>query len=140
MVTGLTTGCFDLFHYGHLMYLQRCRNLCHQLVVGVDSDEMVRRAKGPNRPIIPENERFDLVNNLSVVSHAFILHDLSELPDIVRRLKIDYVFKHQSFKDIKHVAGVTDTGAELVIVPDIPGLVSTTEIVERILTRYGHKA
>jgi cytidyltransferase-like protein len=108
-VTGLTTGCFDLLHYSHLLYLQRCRSLCDRLIVGVDSDEM-----------------------------AFILRDLSELPVIVRRFEITKVFKHESFWNIENVMGVTGTGADLVIIPDIPGMVSTTDIINRIIERYGN--
>jgi len=136
MVTGFTTGCFDLFHVGHLVYLQRCRALCDRLIVGVDSDKMVRKAKGPQRPIVPEIERFDLINNLSVVHSAFIMRDLSEVPNMVRKYEVTKVFKHQSFWGIKHVVGVEGTGAELVIIPDIPGMVSTSELIKRVLNRY----
>jgi bifunctional ADP-heptose synthase (sugar kinase/adenylyltransferase) len=98
---------------------------------------MVRQAKGPRRPIVPEIERFDLINNLSVVSAAFVLRGLSELSSIVVRFEVRKVFKHESFWDIENVAGVTGTGAELVIVPDIPGMVSTSKLIERIVGRYG---
>jgi cytidyltransferase-like protein len=139
MITGLTTGCFDLLHYSHLLYLQRCRSLCDRLYVGVDSDEMVRKAKGPNRPIIPENERFDLVNNLMVVSGAFVLRDLTELPGLIRKFEIDKVFKHESFWNMDGIVGLEGTNAKLVIVPDIPGMVSTSAVIDRILERYGTK-
>ena len=135
MIVGLTTGCFDLLHYSHLLYLQRCKSLCDTLIVGVDSDTMVRNAKGPLRPIIPENERFDLINNLGVVSKAFILRSLEQLPNIVKRFGITKIFKHESFFYIDNVIGIEGTGAELVIVPDIPNMVSTTQIIDRINKR-----
>lgn len=56
----LTNGCFDLLHLGHVRYLQAAREL-GRLVVGINSDESVRRLKGPERPLVPERERAELV-------------------------------------------------------------------------------
>lgn len=72
-VRGLTSGCFDLCHVGHILYLQRCKLLCDELIVGVDSDELVRKTKGPRRLIISENERLDLVRNLGFVRRSLPL-------------------------------------------------------------------
>lgn len=135
MIVGLTSGCFDLFHHGHLTYLQRCRSQCDRLIVGVDSDEMVRAAKGPLRPIITEAHRFDIVSNQSVVYCAFILRKLEHLSAAVKRYKVNKLFKHESFWNMENVYGL-DAGAELAIVPDIPGMISTTQIIQTILERY----
>lgn len=136
MIVGLTSGCWDLFHYSHLHYLQRCKALCDKLLVGVDSDAMVRRGKGDKRPIIPENERFNLINSLEIVDATFILHQLEDLETISRSFLVDKVFKHEGFRDIDNVIGVDNTRAELFIVPDIEDMVSTTAIIERIVERH----
>lgn len=133
---GFTSGCFDLLHYGHVEYLRRCSRLCDLLIVGVDSDVLVSETKGPQRPIIPEQERLQMVWNLHCVGHAFILHDPKDLVQLVPHLRIRQIYKHQGFTVPAQVYGVGPGLAELVIVPDIPGLVSTTEIIERILARY----
>lgn len=57
----LTSGTFDLFHIGHSRYFERAKEQGDVLVVGVDSDERVRRRKGPRRPIVPEMERLEIV-------------------------------------------------------------------------------
>lgn len=132
MIVGLTSGCFDLVHFGHVDYLGRCRALCDRLIVGVDSDAMVRRAKGPERPIIPELERLEMIRNLAPVDVACLLTDLGDLDRIVRQFRVQKMFKHQGFAHMNDVVGVGPGGAELVIVPDIPGLVSTSEIIRRI--------
>ncbi|MCA9665747.1 MAG: adenylyltransferase/cytidyltransferase family protein [Myxococcales bacterium] len=137
MIVGLTSGCFDLVHYGHVLYLERCRKLCDKLIVGVDDDQMVAQWKGAERPIIPELERLEMINNLACVDSAFLLHELGDLARVVRQFRVDKVFKHQGFAKLDHVVGVDDTDAELVIVPDVPGLVSTSEIISRIRQRYG---
>jgi rfaE bifunctional protein nucleotidyltransferase chain/domain len=57
----LTSGSFDILHEGHSMYLEAARRLGDFLIVGVDSDEKVRRRKGPARPVVPEHERLRMV-------------------------------------------------------------------------------
>ena len=136
VIVGLTSGCFDLVHFGHVVYLERCKALCDKLVVGVDSDAMVAAAKGENRPIIPALERLELVNSLHPVDSAFILEKLGDLSEIARQFRVNRVFKHEGFRDLEHVVGVTDTDAELVIVPDVDGMVSTTAIIDRVRERY----
>lgn len=66
----LTSGTFDLFHIGHAQYLEKAKALGDILIIGVDSDERVKKRKGPTRPIVPENER---VLILSHVRHADVI-------------------------------------------------------------------
>ncbi len=132
MRVGLTSGVWDVLHFGHLRYLESCKALCDTLLVGVDSDEMVRAAKGPERPFVPELERLSLIRAQRCVDAAFLIHRLEDLHAIALQFKVNKVFKHEGFKAIKSVIGVDGTGAELVIVPDVPGLVSTTELVAKI--------
>jgi D-glycero-beta-D-manno-heptose 1-phosphate adenylyltransferase len=57
----LTSGSFDLIHLGHVKYLARAKELADILAVGVDSDDKIRRRKGPDRPMVPERERLELL-------------------------------------------------------------------------------
>jgi len=137
MRVGLTSGVFDLIHYGHLVYLERCKALCDKLIVGVDSDNMVREAKGPLRPLIPELERLQMVQSLAHVDAAFLLNRLEDLDSMVRVFQVDLVFKHEGFRNIHEpIVGVEGTQAELCIVPDVPELRSTSSIIEEILRRH----
>ena len=131
MRIGLTSGCFDLIHYGHVHYLERCKNLCDKLLVGVDCDAMVREAKGADRPVIPELERLEMIQNLAPVDAAFLLPSVDGLEEIVRQFQVTFLFKHRAFLH-GSVVGVGTGLAALVIVPDIPGLRSTSEIIRRI--------
>lgn len=134
MIVGLTSGCFDLIHHGHLVYLQRCRDLCDKLIVGVDCDGLVWGNKGAGRPVIPQEERMALVSSLSCVDLVFLLEDIEELESVAKKFRVSKVFKHEGFAQLDCVWGVTEK-AELVIVPDVPGLVSTSEIIRRIKAR-----
>ena len=71
-----TNGCFDLFHVGHLRSLQAARRLGDVLVVGVNSDDSVRRLKGPARPIVPAVERAEIVAGLECVDYVVIFGEV----------------------------------------------------------------
>jgi hypothetical protein len=122
----------------------------------VDSDDLVKATKGPGRPIHDEMHRFSLVNSLSVVSVAFIFRRLDDLDKVAADFDVDELYKCEVWKDraargervyganpefvrIVHSGGrpasqpsVQHMRPRLVIVPDVPGMVSTTRIIERI--------
>ncbi|WP_308991246.1 adenylyltransferase/cytidyltransferase family protein [Mariniflexile litorale] len=64
-----TSGCFDIFHYGHLNILERSKELCDYLVVGVSTDELIEKEKG-KRPIIPFEERVKIVKAIKFVDEV----------------------------------------------------------------------
>src|SRR3954470_12437495 len=68
-------GCFDLLHVGHVRYLEAARSLGDVLVVGINSDEQVRRLKGAGRPYVPERERAETVASLRAVDYVTVFHE-----------------------------------------------------------------
>ncbi|HMT14085.1 MAG TPA: adenylyltransferase/cytidyltransferase family protein [Aestuariivirga sp.] len=66
MITGYTTGVFDMFHVGHLRILQRAREQCDRLIVGVSTDDLVESYK-KKRPIIPQADRMEIVRAIRYV-------------------------------------------------------------------------
>ncbi|MDQ6661466.1 MAG: adenylyltransferase/cytidyltransferase family protein [Chloroflexota bacterium] len=70
-----TNGCFDLLHLGHIRYLQEARALGNFLIIGLNSDESVRLLKGEGRPLVPENERAEILAALSCVDYITIFHE-----------------------------------------------------------------
>ena len=136
MIVGFTSGCFDLIHFGHVVYLENCKKLCDRLIVGVDCDHMVTTFKGEIRPIIPEEERLAMVKSLKPVDEAVIIKQLKDFHDLSIQRSVNKVFKHEGFRKVDIVVGVENTQAELVIVPDVPGLVSTSEIIRKVLDKF----
>ncbi len=67
-----TNGVFDLLHLGHVRYLQHARTLGYFLIVGLNSDDSTRRLKGPNRPLVPEQERAEVLAALDCVDYITI--------------------------------------------------------------------
>jgi rfaE bifunctional protein nucleotidyltransferase chain/domain len=74
----LANGCFDLLHVGHVRYLHAARQLGGRLVVGLNSDESVRGLKGPGRPLMPENERAEILAALQDVDAVVVFSE----PDV----------------------------------------------------------
>ena len=79
-----TNGCFDILHAGHVDLLQRARDLGDVLVVAINTDASVQRMKGPDRPIIPEDERVELLASLSMVDFVCTFDEDTPLEAILK--------------------------------------------------------
>ncbi len=89
----LANGVFDLFHVGHLRYLEGARRLADLLVVAVNSDASARLlGKGPGRPVVPAAERAEIVAALRCVDHV-VLFDTADVVPIIRALRPDVQVK-----------------------------------------------
>ncbi len=87
-----TNGCFDIIHPGHIDLLKRARALGTKLIVGINSDESVRRIKGENRPFINEKGRAEILNGLRAVDEVKIFGELTP-ENLIREIKPDVLVK-----------------------------------------------
>lgn len=130
-----TNGCFDLLHVGHLRSLQAARSLGDVLIVGINSDDSVRRLKGPTRPILPDQERAELLAGLECVDYIVVFEELT--PDTaLLRLQPDIHCKGADYapphgKPIHEAALVKSYGGRVEFLPLVPGN-STSNLVRRI--------
>jgi len=133
----LTNGYFDLLHIGHLRYLQQARALGDVLVVGVNRDATAQRSKGSGRPILPEDERAELLTGLSCVDYvALFSEDTADA--LVAALQPHVYVKGGDYGDASpppEAPTVRAHGGEVVILPLVEGR-STTGIIERIIQGY----
>jgi rfaE bifunctional protein nucleotidyltransferase chain/domain len=130
-----TNGCFDVLHVGHLRYLQQARALGDVLVVGVNTDAGVRRLKGPERPIVPEEERAELLAGLRCVDYVTLFDE--PLPnETIAALRPDVHAKGGDYTEeqLPEAPLVRSYGGEVVLLPLVPGR-STTDLVDRIRSR-----
>jgi D-glycero-beta-D-manno-heptose 1-phosphate adenylyltransferase len=130
----VVTGVFDLLHVGHLRFLQAARALGSRLVVGVESDERVRRWKGPDRPIQTQEDRCELLSALRVVDDVFIIEGERVEPDyyveLLRPLHARYlaVTADDPFLEAKRAA-MAEIGVELrVVIPRVENY-STSHLI-----------
>lgn len=84
----LANGAFDVLHVGHVRYLQAARALGDVLVVAVNSDASVRHAKGPERPLVPQSERLEMVAALGSVDFV-VLFDTPTVVPVIEALRPD---------------------------------------------------
>jgi rfaE bifunctional protein nucleotidyltransferase chain/domain len=133
-----TNGCFDILHVGHVDLLARAKHLGDVLVVAINTDASVERMKGPNRPIIPEHERAELLAGLRMVDFVCAFDEDTPLEAILK-VHPDVLVKGADW-GISDIVGRTEVegwGGKVVALPLIEGK-STTGIVERVLARYGN--
>jgi D-beta-D-heptose 7-phosphate kinase/D-beta-D-heptose 1-phosphate adenosyltransferase len=127
-----TNGCFDLLHRGHLFLLQEARKLGDLLVVGVNSDPSARRAKGPGRPVTPEEDRVELLEALPCVDHVVVFDE--DTPEaLIRRVKPDLHVKggDHAGERLVEESVVKEFGGEVVVLPLLPGR-SASATIKRI--------
>jgi len=131
-----TNGCFDLLHVGHIKYLQFARRQGDLLVVGLNSDDSVRRFKGPSRPILHQEDRSQVLAALEAVDYIIILDETT--PEaLIEQVRPDVLVKGEDWRD-KGVVGrefVESHGGRVVLAPLVDGI-STSDIVSRIVERY----
>jgi D-beta-D-heptose 7-phosphate kinase/D-beta-D-heptose 1-phosphate adenosyltransferase len=128
----LTNGCFDLLHAGHLALLEAARGAGDVLVVALNSDASVRGLKGAGRPVLPEEERAELLLSLETVDHV-VLYDEPTPIAVVRALLPDVLVKGADWAAESIVGGpeVERAGGRVVRVTLVPGR-STSAIVNRV--------
>jgi D-glycero-beta-D-manno-heptose 1-phosphate adenylyltransferase len=127
-----TNGCYDLLHPGHIRLLEQARSLGDVLILALNSDAVIRRMKGPARPILPENERCGLALALEAVN-AVTLFDEDTPRELIAEILPDVLVKGADWTHF--VAGreeVEAAGGKVLNLPLEPGY-SSTGIVEKLL-------
>lgn len=126
-----TGGCFDIVHAGHIATLEAAARLGDSLVVLLNSDESVRRLKGPTRPVIPQADRARLLAALDCVSEVVVFGE-DDPTAVLERLRPDVWAKGGDYadQDLPECAVVRRHGGRVVILPHVEGR-STTAILER---------
>jgi D-beta-D-heptose 7-phosphate kinase/D-beta-D-heptose 1-phosphate adenosyltransferase len=135
-----TNGCFDILHIGHLRYLEDAKAHGDVLVVGVNSDSSVRELKGPERPILPEEERAEILSGLGCVDYVTVFEERDPLK-LISSLQPNVLVKGGDWTKEQIVGGevVERSGGEVVIIPFVEKA-STSNLIETILKRYEKSA
>jgi D-beta-D-heptose 7-phosphate kinase/D-beta-D-heptose 1-phosphate adenosyltransferase len=134
-----TNGCFDLLHRGHITFLNQAKALGDILVVGVNSDDSVRRLKGPGRPVNSLEDRLQILAELSCIDHLAAFED--DTPELlIRGLCPDVLAKGGNYRrdDLPEAALVETLGGNVEILPYLENH-STTRVMERIRTGNGSR-
>ncbi len=128
----LANGIFDLFHVGHLRYLEGAKAEADVLVVAVNGDASARANKGPGRPIVPEDERAEIVAGLACVDHV-VVFDSRDVVPVIRALRPDVQVKGTDYTPdtIPEAAEVRAYGGRVAVAGD-PKDHSTTGLLAKL--------
>lgn len=127
-----TNGCFDVLHVGHIEYLAFARKQGDLLAVGVNSDRSVRELKGPQRPVVPQEDRVKILAAIECVDYVVVFDEL-HVDQLIAELLPDILVKGGDRAD--WVCGreiVERNGGRVVLAPVAVGR-STTNVIDRIL-------
>ena len=133
----LANGCFDVLHVGHIRYLREARRLGDVLFLGLNDDAAVARLKGPGRPVMPLDERAEILSALRDVDHVVIFADdtadalVAGLRPHVHAKGTDY-----TLDTVPEAASVHAVGGRVAIAGD-PKSHSTRDVIARILAAFG---
>lgn len=128
-----TNGCFDLVHRGHVDYLSKARDLGDLLIVGLNSDDSVRRLKGEKRPISNQQSRAIVLAAFAFVDYVVIFDEDTPL-NLIKSIKPDILVKGGDYNHDNVVGAdfVESYGGRLELIPLVPGE-STTNLVNKMM-------
>jgi len=132
----LANGCFDLLHVGHIRYLEEARRLGDVLFVGLNSDAAVARLKGPGRPLMPAQERLEILAALRAVDHVVVFDD-DTADALLRALKPDVHAKGTDYtvESVPERATARAIGSATAITGD-PKRHATRDLIATIVERF----
>lgn len=123
-----TNGCFDILHRGHIEYLKEAKELGDVLIVGLNSDDSVRKIKGKDRPINKQEDRAELLASLEFVDYVVIFDE--DIPyNLIKEIKPDVLVKGGDYK-LEEIMG-KEFAKKTITLPFIEGY-STTSIIEKM--------
>lgn len=131
-----TNGCFEILHIGHVRYLQSAKQLGDILIVAINSDSSVTKIKGSKRPLVPQEERAEVLSALSCVDYVMIFNELDPT-HFLQELRPDIHVKGADYTIDRIVEreAVESIGAKLYLLPGAEGK-STTNLINTIIKRY----
>lgn len=129
-----TNGCFDLLHPGHVSLLEQARALGNRLIVGLNADDSVRRLKGPERPLMKQNDRARMLAALECVDMVVLFEEDTPLA-LIEALQPDVLVKGGDYRPEEVVGrdSVLANGGRVEIIPLLEGF-STTTLLKRLRT------
>jgi rfaE bifunctional protein nucleotidyltransferase chain/domain len=134
-----TNGCFDILHVGHIRYLRKAKSFGDILVVGLNTDRSVRLIKGEKRPIVPQEDRAEVLASLEFVDYV-VFFDEPDPFTLIGKVKPHILVKGADWTKDKIVGRdlVEKAGGRVVRIPLVPGA-SSTGVIEKIIQVYCRK-
>lgn len=133
-----TNGAFDILHRGHVTYLNFARNQGDALCVGLNSDASIKRYKGENRPINPQDDRAIVMASLEAVD-AVVIFDEDEPKELIAKVLPQVLIKGKDWAHYVSGRDIVEANGGHVVLADMVDGRSTTGTIERVVKVYGGK-
>ncbi len=129
-----TNGCFDILHAGHVRYLIEAKLSCDILILGLNSDKSVTAIKGEGRPIVPQEQRAEVLAGLTCVDHI-VLFDEPDPYNLITEIIPDILVKGEDWTEDKIIGAdvVKNDGGKVLRIP-FTQVISTSKIIDRIIS------
>jgi D-glycero-beta-D-manno-heptose 1-phosphate adenylyltransferase len=134
----LTMGTFDLIHVGHFLYLEKAKSYGDILVVGVDSDEKVRARKGPDRPVVPEDERVKMLTHVRHVDVVTIKPATTKKWELIKLIRPDVLIATRETYTPEQIKSLGEYCGEVVVL-EPQATTSTTAKLRRLNIGFANK-
>jgi D-beta-D-heptose 7-phosphate kinase/D-beta-D-heptose 1-phosphate adenosyltransferase len=130
-VTGFCNGCFDGLHAGHLNLLKEANKVCSVLIVGLNTDEYIKRVKGPHRPLFVYDDRaMMIVRAIEPKTSLMIIEQQQDTPfELIKYLAIQVLIKSTEYENTEEVRYMQTNKKRVLFVPRMPD-VSTSSLME----------
>lgn len=132
----LVGGCFDIFHYGHFIFLKKAKSLGDILIIALENDKRIHKLKGKDRPVTPEKARAEILSAFPFVDYVLKLPDLDNDEDyrnLVLRLKPEIIAVTEGDKQLDNKKQqAKSVGGEVRVIPKI-AIPSTSQILKLII-------
>ena len=122
-----TNGCFDILHPGHIHILDQAKSYGDMLIVGLNSDNSIKRLKGPSRPKVSQNDRLKILSSIKFVDYVVLFEEETPLK-LIEKIKPNFLVKGGDYT-VETVVGHEIARVE--IFPIVEGY-STTETIEKL--------
>ena len=129
---GFTNGCFDLIHQGHIFYLKEARKMCDFLILGLNSDNSIKKIKGKDRPILNQMERTEILANFDFIDKILIFNEETPI-NLIKKIRPNIIFKGDDYS-IDEVVGskvIKNWGGKIKLIKCVKGK-STSNIIRKI--------
>ena len=133
----LTQGSFDMINIGHGRYMHRAKAHGDVLIVGVDSDEKIRVRKGPDRPVVPQDERLEMLTHLKSVDHVVLKEISKEKWELIKLIRPDVLIATTSTYTPAQISELQEYCGEVVVL-EAQATTSTSAKLRRLQIAFAH--